>query len=325
MTEFVMETWKLTKQFDGKAGCRDITLQVPRGSVFGFLGQNGAGKSTFVRTMLGLLHPTAGRAMMLGHPIGSVESRRRVGYLPELFRYPDWLTGRQLLEAHADVCGLTRGERKAVIHRLIDRVGLSGREDEKIRGYSKGMQQRIGLACSLISDPELVFLDEPTSALDPIGRREVRELISDLRSQGKTVFLNSHLLSEVEHICDYVAIIHKGELVVQGDWRRLSSVQPQVEVTLSAAVDGLWRTVPPFVQSSKRLSVREGLETWLIALDREESVPALVEALVSGGAAVHEVTRRRQSLEEVFLYWVRRKEGELRVADHENDLQGNGV
>ncbi len=311
VSNYVLETWELSKQYDGKAGCRNITLQVPRGSVFGFLGQNGAGKSTFVRTMMGLLKPTSGKAMMLGSPICTVESRRRVGYLPELFRYPDWLTGRQLLEAHADLSNLYGTERKATIHRLIDRVGLAGRADEKIRGYSKGMQQRIGLACALVSDPELVFLDEPTSALDPIGRREVRELIVELRNQGKTVFLNSHLLSEVEHICDYVAIIHRGELVVQGDWRKLNVVQPQVEMVLESVPKGLWETLPGFVRQVEQLNGSGKSGNWLVTVEEEKNVPALVELLVSRGAAIYEVNRKRQSLEDAFLYWVNRKEREL--------------
>ncbi|MGZ4134788.1 MAG: ABC transporter ATP-binding protein, partial [Tumebacillaceae bacterium] len=211
MSEYVIQTWDLTKQYNGKAGCKNISLQVPRGVVFGFLGPNGAGKSTFVRTMLGLLHPTSGRAELLGKLVGDHEARRKVGYLPELFRYQEWLTGRQLLEAHAELVGVPKAQRKQQIDRLIDRVGLTGRDREKIKGYSKGMQQRIGIACALLGDPELIFLDEPTSALDPIGRREVRDLMAELRREGKTVFLNSHLLSEVETVCDHVAIIHKSE------------------------------------------------------------------------------------------------------------------
>lgn len=319
MADNVIETWNLSKQYDGKGGCKDITLQVPRGSVFGFLGQNGAGKSTFVRTMLGLLHPTAGQATMLGHPIGTVESRKKVGYLPELFRYPDWLTGRQLLEYHAEICGLTRSERKNVIADVLERVGLAGRERERIRGYSKGMQQRIGLACALLSDPELIFLDEPTSALDPIGRKEVRELIVELRDQGKTIFLNSHLLSEMETVCDYVGIIHRSELIVQGEWRKLSTVKPQVEITLQAA-SGRTLEWPPFVTAARLIRERDGQEVWLATLDRDGRVPALLEALISGGVAVHEVTRKQPSLEEVFLYWIKRKEGEADVADHQNHV-----
>lgn len=320
MADYVIETWDLTKQYDGKAGCKNITLQVPRGSVFGFLGQNGAGKSTFVRTMLGLLHPTNGKAVMLGHPIGSVESRQKVGYLPELFRYPDWLTGTQLLEHHAELCGLSRAARKTVIRDVIARVGMSGREKERIRGFSKGMQQRIGLACALLSDPELIFLDEPTSALDPIGRKEVRELIAELRDQGKTIFLNSHLLSEMESVCDHVGIIHRGELVVHGEWRKLSAVAPQVEVTLGAGQRAFLEQLTPYVQETEFMRHDADQERWLVTLDQDGRVPALVQALASQGAAVHEIVRKQQSLEEVFLYWVQKKEGEAHVAHHENHV-----
>jgi ABC-2 type transport system ATP-binding protein len=319
MGEHVIETWNLSKQYDGKGGCKEITLQVPRGSVFGFLGQNGAGKSTFVRTMLGLLHPTGGKAMMLGHPIGTVESRQKVGYLPELFRYPDWLTGRQLLEYHADLCRLSRSERKKAIRDVLDRVGMAGRERERIRSYSKGMQQRIGLACALLSDPELLFLDEPTSALDPIGRKEVRELIASLRDQGKTIFLNSHLLSEMETVCDYVGIIHRSELVVQGEWRKLSMVKPQLEITLEVP-EGRTLVWPPFLSGVRQVRKRDSREVWLAELDREEQVPVLLEALIAGGIAVHEAARKQQSLEEVFLYWIKRKEEEAHVAAHQNHL-----
>ncbi|HBZ80765.1 ABC transporter ATP-binding protein [Brevibacillus sp. FSL K6-0770] len=320
MSNYVIETWDLSKQYNGKAGCKNITLQVPRGSVFGFLGQNGAGKSTFVRTMLGLLHPTAGKAVMLGHPIGTVESRQKVGYLPELFRYPDWLTGQQLLEHHAQLCGLSRSQGRAVIRDVLEQVGMAGRERERIRGYSKGMQQRIGIACALLSDPELIFLDEPTSALDPIGRKEVRELITRLRDQGKTIFLNSHLLSEMESVCNYVGIIHRSELVVHGDWRKLSSVAPQVELTVEAASFSAGEELPAFVTESRLLREAASRATWLLTLDQDNRVPALLQALVGRGAAVHEVVQKQQSLEEVFLYWVQKKEGEAHVADHENHV-----
>ncbi|MBW5470159.1 MULTISPECIES: ABC transporter ATP-binding protein [Brevibacillus] len=320
MSDYVIETWELTKQYNGKAGCKNITLQVPRGSVFGFLGQNGAGKSTFVRTMLGLLHPTNGKAVMLGQPIGSVESRKKVGYLPELFRYPDWLTGQQLLEHHAEVCGLTHRESKSVIKNVVELVGMAGRERERIRGFSKGMQQRIGIACALLSDPELIFLDEPTSALDPIGRKEVRELIARLRDQGKTVFLNSHLLSEMESVCNYVGIIHRSELVVQGDWRKLSTVQPQIELTVDKDSAGFPNELPSFVTESRLVRQEENRNTWLMTLDQDNRVPALLQQLIASGAGVHEVVRKQHSLEDVFLYWVQKKEGERHVADHQNHV-----
>ncbi|TGU87986.1 ABC transporter ATP-binding protein, partial [Mesorhizobium sp. M00.F.Ca.ET.186.01.1.1] len=198
-----------------------------------------------------------------------VESRQKVGYLPELFRYPDWLTGQQLLEHHAQLCGLSRSQGKAVIRDVLEQVGMAGRERERIRGYSKGMQQRIGIACALLSDPELIFLDEPTSALDPIGRKEVRELITRLRDQGKTIFLNSHLLSEMESVCNYVGIIHRSELVVHGDWRKLSSVAPQVELTVEAASFSAGEELPALVTESRLLREDASRPTWLLTLDEE--------------------------------------------------------
>lgn len=319
MSEYVIQTWDLTKQYDGMAGCRNISLQVSRGVVFGFLGPNGAGKSTFVRTMLGLLHPTGGRAELLGKPIGDFEARRRVGYLPELFRYQDWLTGRQLLEVHAELVGVPKAERRRQIDALIDRAGLTGREGEKIRGYSKGMQQRIGIACALLGDPELIFLDEPTSALDPIGRREVRDLIAELRREGKTVFLNSHLLSEVESVCDHVAIIHKSELIVQGDWRKLSDVKTQVELRVSGLSASHWSQFGSLIVQAELLEshTNDGNTTrWLVQLQSEEDIPQLVQRLGEQGVRLYELTPRQPHLEDVFLYYVKRKEQE-----HGNDRQ----
>jgi ABC-2 type transport system ATP-binding protein len=312
MNDFVIQTWNLTKQYDGKAGCKNITLQVPRGIVFGFLGPNGAGKSTFVRTMLGLIHPTGGRAEMLGRPIGDIEARRKVGYLPELFRYQDWLTGRQLLETHAELARVPRHERKHRIDRLVERVGLAGRENEKIRKYSKGMQQRIGLACALISDPELIFLDEPTSALDPIGRRDVRDLIAELRREGKTVFLNSHLLSEVESVCDHVAIIHKSELIVQGEWRKLTDVQAKVQIRAGGLTPEVFASLEGLIAGYEPMEhhADDGTGRFLLHLTGEDRIPELVHRLSQKGVMLYELMPMQPHLEDVFLYWVNRKEQE---------------
>jgi ABC-2 type transport system ATP-binding protein len=320
LSEYVIETHHLTKLYEGNKGFHDISLQVPRGIVFGFLGPNGAGKSTFVRTLLALLHPTRGTASILGHPIASTASRKRVGYLPELFRYPDWLTGKKLLELHADLCKLPTSERKKRIHTLLERVGLHRREDEKIRGYSKGMQQRIGLACALISDPEVLFLDEPTSALDPIGRKEMRELIADLRDQGKTIFLNSHLLQEVENVCNDVAIIDHGKLLVQGDWRQLSAINTRIEVALSSMEDSHWQKLSHLITQRERLTKAEGKSAWLLTLPSEKQIPILVSALTSLQIEVFQVTPRLQSLEELFMYWIQQRE----VAQDVDHCQING-
>ncbi|MEH7456186.1 ABC transporter ATP-binding protein [Bacillus sp. JJ1127] len=311
--DWIIQTKNLTKQYNGKGGIRNISLDVPRGTVFGFIGPNGAGKSTFVRTMLGLIHPDSGTAQMLGQPIGTIESKRRIGYLPELFRYPDWLTGWQLLETHAKLCDLPFRERKAKINEVIEKVGLKGREKEKIRGYSKGMQQRIGLACALLSDPELIFLDEPTSALDPIGRKEVRHLMEELREQGKTVFLNSHLLNEIEHVCDHVAIINKGELIVQGDWRSLMMIQTEVEVTLGEKSELFFEQLPSFIKNVRKIEEQQNRKRWIITLQQEDDIPRLLEAFVSLHIPVYQLNPVHPHLEDVFMYWVNKKEGTQHV------------
>lgn len=302
----VIETFGLSKQYDGTAGCHNITLQVPKGVVYGFLGPNGAGKSTFVRTLLGLIKPTGGSATILGEPIGSVQARKRIGYLPELFRYPDWLTGRQLLESHADLAGVEVRERKAQINTYLDRVGLSHRADHKIKGYSKGMQQRIGLAAALLGNPELVFLDEPTSALDPIGRKEVRELVAELRDSGKTIFLNSHLLSEVESICDHVAIINRGELVIQGEWRLLGASLPQIdiEIRLEEAETNMWEELHPIVQEARLISRNGDRTSWLLTLSEMEQIPSLVHGLSSRNVDMYQLNPRKPHLEEIFMQCV---------------------
>jgi ABC-2 type transport system ATP-binding protein len=185
----------------------DLTLLVGRGEVFGFLGPNGAGKTTSVKMLLGLTNPTAGSATLLGHPLGDRQARAKIGFLPEHFRFHEWLKAAEFLDLHGRLYGMSRAGRAAVIPDLLELVGLGHRAETKLSAFSKGMLQRIGLAQAMLNDPELVFLDEPTSGLDPLGRRLVRDIINGLRSEGTTVFLNSHLLSEIELTCDRVAFI----------------------------------------------------------------------------------------------------------------------
>ena len=211
----ILQTEHLTKIYQQKVGCQDICLSVPEGQIFGFLGPNGAGKSTLVKTLVGLLFPTSGTAHLLGQPLGNLEARKRIGFLPENFRYHDWLTGYELLSFHATLHQMSVVLKKQRIPEILTLVGLAGKERQKVHTYSKGMQQRLGIACALVADPDLIFLDEPTSALDPLGRREVRTIILKLKQAGKTIFLNSHLLSEVAMICDRVAIIKQGQLCLR--------------------------------------------------------------------------------------------------------------
>ena len=209
----VISTRGLRKEFGQKVAVADLTVQVEAGEIFGFLGPNGAGKTTSVKMLLGLTWPTAGTASLLGQPLGDRLARARMGFLPEHFRFHEWLTAAEFLDLHGRLYGMSKGKRKEAVPRLLDLVGLGARTETKLRSFSKGMLQRIGLAQSLLHDPDLVFLDEPTSGLDPLGRRLVRDVIKGLRERGTAVFLNSHLLSEVEKTCDRVAFIREGRIL----------------------------------------------------------------------------------------------------------------
>src|ERR1700682_2734693 len=234
-----VETVGLRKEYGHKVALHGLDLTVQPGEVFGFLGPNGAGKTTTIKILLGLVRPSSGEARLLGMPAGDAEARRRIGYLPENFRFHDWLTGAALLEFHARLAGLSPVVRRSRIPAVLDQVGLGGRGNDRIRGYSKGMTQRIGLAQAIIHEPDLVLLDAPTSALDPVGRREVRDLIRSLRETGMAVFLNSHLLSEVEMVCDRVAIVDRGRIVRSGKLTDLIGGVPELRVTVDRVDPGL--------------------------------------------------------------------------------------
>ena len=218
-----IETQSLRKEFSSRVAVKGLTLAVEQGEVFGFLGPNGAGKTTFIKMMLGLVRPTSGSGQMLGVPINNVAARARVGFLPEHFRFHDWLTAEEFLKLNGQLYGLPPSDLKERAPALLEKVGLEPFRRQQLRTFSKGMLQRIGLAQALLNHPALVFLDEPTSGLDPVGRRLVRDVIRELRQEGATVFLNSHLLSEVEITCDRVAFIKHGEVL------RISALQSLVD------------------------------------------------------------------------------------------------
>lgn len=288
-------TLDLAKRYRTTVALAGLSMTVPRGEVFGFLGPNGAGKTTAVKLLVGLSRPTSGEAWVLGAPIGDRPTRRRIGYLPELFRYQDWMTAREVLALHCALAGIPTGERVQEIEDALLTVGLAARANDQVGTFSKGMQQRLGLGVSLLGRPELLFLDEPTSALDPVGRHDVREIIRALKARGTTVFLNSHLLSEVEQVCDRVAIIDRGRVIALGTLDelrgerhgvrlRLANLDTRGEAALRQAgqiqTDGDWYTVAG------------------IAAD---AVPVLVAQLVEAGARIYAVEPNRQTLEDRFL------------------------
>ena len=295
LAEPALESRALRKDFGSKVAVRDLTLSIPRGEVFGFLGPNGAGKTTSVKMLLGLVHPTSGGGRLLGARLGDVAARARVGYLPEHFAFHEWLEGRELLRFHGRLLGLRGRALDGGIDRLLERTGLADAGHRRLREYSKGMRQRIGLAQALLGEPALVFLDEPTSGLDPLGRLLVRDVIRELRARGTTVFLNSHLLSEVEVTCDRVAFVKDGRVVREmalGEPERDLEVELRLEGATSGILEGLARFGRDLRQEAGGVRLR---------VDGEERLPEMTRWLAAQGVGLYRLVARRRSLEELFL------------------------
>ena len=295
-SDLAIHTRGLRKAFSGKVAVRSLSLDVPRGEVFGFLGPNGAGKSTSVKMLLGLVFPTSGEAQILGCAVGDVKTRSRVGFLPEHFRFYDWLTPTELLKLHGRLYGMSHVKLRERIPVLLDLVGLTPHRDKRLRDFSKGMLQRIGLAQALLNEPDLIFLDEPTSGLDPLGRRLVRDIIKAQRDRGATVLLNSHLLGEVEISCNRVAFIKDGEVV---ETRHLNDdIEEQTTVSIRAA--SVTAEIASGLSQWTRLVHAEG-ERLTLSVSSGAVVPEIVRYLIASGVDVYEVTPQRFSLEERFL------------------------
>lgn len=304
MDQLAIQTRALRKNYGQKVALRSLSLEVRRGEVFGFLGPNGAGKTTSMKILLGLASASAGQASVLGRPAGNVEARRKIGFLPEHFRFYEWLSGFELLRLHGRLYGMSSARLRERVPALLELVGLAPHADKRLRDFSKGMLQRIGLAQALLNDPEVIFLDEPTSGLDPAGRLLVRDIIRAQRERGTTVFLNSHLLSEVEVTCDRVAFIKHGEVLETRDLRGATDGALQVTVRIRGlreeCLKGLSRWASSVRLEGERLS---------FVVSGAEVLPETVRYLVSSGADVYEVIPQRTSLEELFLQIVGRDGG----------------
>ncbi len=300
MAELAIETRGLRKQFGTKTAVEDLSLAVRRGEVFGFLGPNGAGKTTSIKMLLGLVAPTSGSGSVLGAPLGDRSVRARVGFLPEHFRFQDWLTGRELLLLHARLLGRRGPDAEARAGALLARVDLLDAASRPIRTSSKGMMQRVGLAQALLGDPDLVFLDEPTSGLDPLGRRLVRDVIHELRDRGTTVFLNSHLLGEVEATCTRVVFVKEGRAIRD---MRVGEADGalEVEVRTGALADGTRDAVGLLARILDESVEEAGCRRMRLAVPDESRLPELARALVGCGAPLYEMRVLRKSLEALFL------------------------
>jgi ABC-2 type transport system ATP-binding protein len=291
----IIDTEGLAKRFGQTDALVDLTMRIEPGEVFGFLGPNGAGKTTAVKLLLGLARPTGGHGTVLGAPLGDRVARRRIGYLPEQFRYQPWLRAREVLELHGRLIGGDIDRSARAIDAILADVGLLDRANDAVGGFSKGMQQRLGLGVALLGAPALVVLDEPTSALDPVGRADVRSIIRRARDSGSTVFLNSHLLTEVERVCDRVAIIDHGRVVASG---RLDDLLG--ESTVRIHVTDLPATAVASLDRFGR--VIAGDDGWLsiAGIDRD-TIPDVIAAIVGTGGRVHAVDAGRATLEDRYM------------------------
>jgi ABC-2 type transport system ATP-binding protein len=308
---YAIETTDLTKRFGSLTAVNKLNLKVQKNTIHGFLGPNGAGKTTTIKMIVGLLTPSSGSVKVLDQEVhvDDANSRLNIGFMPELPKFPKHLKGYELLDIYGRMYGMTQQERATQIPKLIDLVGLKGRENDLIGKYSKGMQQRIGIAQALLSSPELVVLDEPSIGLDPVGMVEVRELVKTISKEGMTVFLSSHLLNEVEQLCDHITIINSGALLVsdtpQNISHKLGPAMVHIElVDLSPAaiaavknlgfVSGTWRTG----------------NTLLVQVDTYSDIRAQVSQAVTGaGGIIVGMEQKNATLEDIFIQMVTKDKG----------------
>ena len=290
-----IETEELRKLYGKFVAVGGLTLQVNEGEVFGFLGPNGAGKTTSIKMLLALASATSGSARVLGKPIGDSAVRSQIGFLPEHFRFHEWLNGAEFLALHGSLYGMSGHSLRDRIPEMLELVGLSPHADQKLSTFSKGMLQRIGLAQALLNHPKLVFLDEPTSGLDPVGRRLVRDVIHKLKNDGTTVFLNSHLLSEVEITCDRVAFIKHGEVLRVDDLEKLPG-PIRLVIRAQKLSEHLAQAL---LQWGKEITMGENEIT--MTLNDESAIPELTRFLVGQGVDIFSITPQNISLEDLFL------------------------
>lgn len=277
-----------------------VSLSVPEGSIFGLLGPNGAGKTTLVKILLGLVHPTAGSASLFDRPADRPQARERVGFLPENHRFPGFLTAQQTMHIYGRLANVPADRRREKIPDLLARVELGDRKHTKVKTFSKGMLQRLGLAQALLSEPDLLFLDEPTAGVDPVGRRTIRDLILELRNRGATVFLNSHLLSEVEKVCTQIAILQDGELVRTGTIDELTAVD-RVYRLVSTSVPGDLLDDSNIERAPEEETPSANLSQYRVHAEDRSSLNDLLDRLRSANVEIESITPLRQSLEDYFI------------------------
>lgn len=280
----------------------EVSLSVEPGAIFGLLGPNGAGKTTLVKILLGLVHPTGGTAHLFGKPAGNPGARHRVGFVPENHRFPGFMTAIQTLHVYGRLADVPKETRRRRIPELLRRLDLQGRGDSKVKTFSKGMLQRLGLAQALLNDPDLLFLDEPTGGVDPVGRRAIRDIVLELRDQGKTIFLNSHLLSEVEKVCTQVAILRDGSLVRKGSVEELTAVERVYDLVATPVPDELLERRGDALQIAPDGSAPDpALEQYRVYADDRTTLNVVLDDLRKAEVEIESISPLRQSLEDYFI------------------------
>tara|TARA_B100000609_G_C17222953_1_gene441970 strand:- start:8143 stop:9159 length:1017 start_codon:yes stop_codon:yes gene_type:complete len=294
---------------------KGLSLRVEQGEIFGFLGPNGAGKTSTIKVLVGLSHPTAGRVDIFGAPVGNIQAKNRIGFLPEHPYFYGYLTGYEFLNFYARLFGIPRAKRSARIERLIEQVGISHAQDTPLRKYSKGMIQRVGIAQALLNDPDLVILDEPMSGLDPIGRKDVRDIILGLKENGKTVFFSSHILQDVEMICDRVAILNKGELLKVGPLEGLleQSASQDVEVTISNVDNDAIEKYAAMADMIRHVEQKITLHL------PDKDLQKIINQVFQDGAHIDSVIRHKDTLEDLFVRQVFGTQSEKAPAKDNDD------
>jgi ABC-2 type transport system ATP-binding protein len=289
---------------DGTRALDGVSLTVGRGEIFGLLGPNGAGKTTLVKILLGIVHATEGEARLLGRPVRDPTARARVGFLPEKHQFPGHLTARQMMDLYGRLSGIASEERERRIPKLLERVGMAEHAQAKIKRFSKGMMQRVGLAQALLGDPEVVFLDEPTDGVDPVGRREIRDLLLWMRGEGTTIFLNSHLLSEVEKVCTRVAIMNKGRLVRTGTIDELTAVERVYDLTATYVPDDVREALDDVLRpldDDAPPPADADLRRYRLAAASRADLNAALDRLRAADVEIEAVQPLRRSLEDYFI------------------------
>jgi ABC-2 type transport system ATP-binding protein len=292
----VIFTHNVIKTYGRIEALKGVSVTVEKGEIYGLLGQNGAGKTTLIKILLGITKPSYGEARLLDEDVGTTQVRGRVGYLPEDHHFPDYHTGYSLLDFYGALLGVSRSERRKRIPPMLELVGIRGRMHYKVRTYSKGMKQRLGIAQALMHDPEVIFLDEPTDGVDPVGRREIRTIMQRLKREGKTIFLNSHLLGEVELICDRVGILQQGEMIRTGNIAELTQQRGLFLIGLAPG-----EKFPREDIAQHGYQATPSGDLWEVGLKDGQSVDPVIDLLRSRGLHLRHLSEKRQTLEDLFV------------------------